>query len=61
MEKRKAMVRAKVAHACFHVKRVSGYRKVRYRGLARDRNRRALLPGFANLTRTSAERGNRTN
>lgn len=47
-EKRKASIRAKVEHPFFHVKRVFGYRKARCRGLDRNRQRIALLLGFAN-------------
>ena len=32
-----------------HVKRHFGYRKVRYRGLAKNTQRIAMLLGFANL------------
>ena len=48
-EKRKASVRAKVEHPFLYVKRIFGYRKVRYRGLAKNTQRIALLLGFANL------------
>ena len=48
-EKRKASVRAKVEHPFLYVKRHFGYRKVRYRGLAKNTQRIALLLGFANL------------
>ena len=48
-EKRKASVRAKVEHPFLYVKRHFGYAKVRYRGLAKNRQRIALLLGFANL------------
>ena len=47
MEKCKA--RAKVEHIFFYVKRMFGYDKVRYRGMAKNHNRLALLVGFANL------------
>ena len=58
-EKRKASVRAKVEHPFLYVKRHFGYAKVRYRGLAKNRQRIALLPGFANLMIATrrAERG----
>ena len=46
---RKASVRAKVEHPFLYVKRRFGYRKVRYRGLAKNMERIALLLGFANL------------
>ena len=48
-EKEKASVRAKAEHPFFHVKRVFGYGKVRYRGLHKNAQRIALLLGFANL------------
>ena len=48
-EKLKASVRAKVEHPFRCVKRQFGYAKVRYRGLAKNRERIALLLGFANL------------
>ena len=50
-EKRKASVRAKVEHPFLYVKRRFGYAKVRYRGLAKNTQRLALLLGFANLMR----------
>ena len=50
-EKRKASVRAKVEHPFLKVKRRFGYAKVRYRGLAKNTQRLALLLGFANLMR----------
>lgn len=49
IERCKASVRAKVEHPFRYVKRVFGYEKVRYRGLAKNENRLALLLGFANL------------
>jgi IS5 family transposase len=51
IERIKASVRAKVEHPFRYVKRVFGYEKVRYRGLAKNENRLALLLGFANLMR----------
>ena len=48
-EKRKASVRAKVEHPFLYVKRHFGYAKVRYRGVAKNRRRIALLLGFSNL------------
>ena len=47
--KRKASVRAKVEHPFLYVKRRFGYGKVRYRGLAKNTQRIALLLGFSNL------------
>ncbi len=48
-EKAKASIRAKVEHPFLDVKRIFGYGKVRYRGLAKNRERLALLLGLANL------------
>ena len=48
-ERRKASVRAKVEHPFLYVKRHFGYDKVRYRGLAKNTQRIALLLGFTNL------------
>ena len=48
-ERRKASVRAKVAHPFGYVKRHFGYAKVRYRGLAKNTQRIAVLLGFTNL------------
>ena len=48
-EKRKASVRAKVEHPFLKVKRLFGYGKVRYRGLAKNTGRLALLLGLGNL------------
>ena len=42
-------VRAKVEHPFLYVKRHFGYAKVRYRGVAKNRQRIALLLGFSNL------------
>ena len=40
--------------AFFYVKRLCGYRKVRYRGLGKNENRLALLLGFVNLLRAES-------
>ena len=48
-ERRKASVRAKVEHPFLYVKRHFGYAKVRYRGLAKNTRRVALLLGLSNL------------
>ena len=48
-EKNKASVRAKVEHPFLKVKRIFGYAKVRYRGLAKNTERLALLFGLGNL------------
>ena len=48
-EKRKASVRAKVEYPFLYVKRHFGYAKVRYRGLAKNTQRIAVLLGFSNL------------
>lgn len=50
-EKAKASVRAKVEHPFLNVKRIFGYGKVRYRGLAKNTERLALLLGLSNLRR----------
>ncbi len=47
--RRKGSVRAKVEHPFLYVKRHFGYAKVRYRGLAKNRQRIAVLLGFTNL------------
>ena len=52
-EKVKASVRAKAEHPFLYLKRHFGYAKVRYRGLAKNTQRIALLLGFAQ----SADRG----
>ena len=48
-EKAKASVRAKVEHPFLRLKRQFGYWKVRYRGLAKNAERLALLFGMGNL------------
>ncbi|TVQ27203.1 MAG: IS5 family transposase [Wenzhouxiangella sp.] len=48
-EKLKASMRAKVEHPFFYIKRMFGYAKVRYRGLAKNRNRLSVLAAFSNL------------
>ena len=48
-ERLKASVRAKVDHPFLKVKRLFGYGKVRYRGLAKNTQRLALLLGLGNL------------
>ena len=50
-ERNKASIRAKVEHPFLDVKRHFGYAKVRYRGLAKNTERMALLLGLANLRR----------
>jgi IS5 family transposase len=49
IEHHKASVRAKVEHVFFYIKRMFGYSKVRYRGLAKNTNRLYVLGGFTNL------------
>ncbi|MCX2835784.1 transposase, partial [Microbulbifer thermotolerans] len=49
VEKIKAQIRAKVEHPFRYIKRVFGYDKVRYRGLAKNTDRLCLLAGFTNL------------
>ena len=51
VEKLKASVRAKVEHPFLYVKRHFGYSKARYRGLAKNTQRLAVLLGFTNLIR----------
>ena len=48
-EKHKASGRAKAEHPSLEVKRISDCGKVRYRGLAKNTRRPALLPGLGNL------------
>lgn len=48
-ERVKASIRAKVEHPFRYVKQMFGYQKVRYRGLAKNTNRIAVLLGFTNL------------
>ncbi|MCX2832616.1 IS5 family transposase [Microbulbifer thermotolerans] len=50
-EKIKASVRDKVEHAFFYIKRMFGYSKIRYLGLAKNTNRLYVLSGLANLLR----------
>ena len=50
-EKVKASIRAKVEHNFWDVKGVFGYAKARYRGLAKNTERLALLLGLSNLKR----------
>ena len=52
-EREKASVRAKGEHPFLDVKRRFGYATVRYRGLEKNRQRLALLLGFANLLRAA--------
>ena len=51
-ERRKSSIRAKVEHPFLWVKRRFGYAKVRYRGLAKNTQRLALLLGLTNLITT---------
>ena len=53
-EKVKASIRAKVEHPFLDVKRIFGYAKVRYWGLAKNKERLALLLGLSNLRRAQA-------
>ena len=50
-EKVKASIRAKVEHPFWDAKGVFGYAKARYRGLAKNTERLALLLGLSNLKR----------
>ena len=54
VEKIKASIRAKVEHPFLDLKQLFGYAKVRYRGLAKNTERVALLLGLANLRRAQA-------
>ena len=56
-EKRKASVRAKVEHPFLKVKRIFGYVKVRYRGLAKNTERLALLFGLGSLLAAEGRSG----
>ena len=49
VERRKAAIRAQVEHPFLYVKRHFGSATVRYRGLAKNRNRLCLLFGLAKL------------
>jgi IS5 family transposase len=49
LETLKASVRAKVEHPFRYIKRVFGYSKVRYRGLAKNTERLHMLAAFSNL------------
>ena len=51
-EKIKAQVRAKVEHPFLTIKRIFGYSKVRYRGLAKNTERLYLMAGFTNLLKS---------
>ena len=53
-EEIKASIRAKVEHPFLDVKQIFGYAKARYRGLAKNRERLALLLGLSNLRRAQA-------
>ena len=48
-EQAKAQVRAKVEHPFLRLRRLFGYAKVRYRGLAKNAERLALLFELGNL------------
>ena len=48
-EKAKASIRAKVEHPFLNVKKLFDYAEVRYRGLAKNTERLALLLGLSNL------------
>ena len=49
LEQIKASMRAKVEHPFRRIKQQFGYRKVRYRGLAKNDNRLQVLAAFSNL------------
>ena len=48
-QRRLASLRAKMEHPFLTVKRRFGYAEVRYRGLAKNRERMTLLLGLTNL------------
>ena len=54
-ERAKASLRVKVEHPFLAVKRRFGYDKVRYRGLAKNHQRLALLLGLTNLLRAEPQ------
>ena len=54
MEACQSSVRAKVEQVFFSVKQMFSYGKVRYRSLAKNENRLALLLGLANLLRAES-------
>lgn len=54
-QRRLASVRAKGEHPFLTVKQRFGYSKVRYRGLAKNRERLALLLGLGNLLRAAPQ------
>jgi IS5 family transposase len=54
IEHHKASIRAKVEHVFFYIKRMFGYSKVRYRGLAKNTNRLYVLSGFSNLLKAES-------
>jgi IS5 family transposase len=47
--RRKSQVRCKVEHAFLIIKRIFGFTKVRYRGLAKNANRVFATAALANL------------
>jgi len=47
--RRKSSVRSKVEHSIGVIKRVFGFQKVRYRGLAKNLHRLQVTAGLANL------------
>lgn len=49
LEYQKSRIRSKVEYAFFVIKRIFGYRKVRYRGLAKNRTHAYMLGASANL------------
>ena len=55
--KEKAPVRAGVEHPFLRMKRLFGYAKVRYRGLAKKTERLASLFGFGNLLTEEGQPG----
>ncbi len=56
-ERAKASARAKVEHPFLRLNRLFGYGKIRYRGLAKNTERLALLFGFGNLLTAEGQPG----
>ena len=52
----KSAVRAHVEHPFLHIKRLWGYAKTRYRGLAKNRHQLHVLFGLANLVLAARKR-----
>ena len=57
IEKTKASIRAKVEHPFHVIKNLFGYRKVRYKGLAKNQAQLLSLFGLANLVLSTRCKG----